>query len=106
MTSAPETLLPILLQSPVHVDVFGFCLRNPGLRTRVEHFARSLGRNLSDVEGAIDDLQKGGWLLRHALPSGDSVEFLPPSDSEEGEDATDRLEPYLALLRSASRSGK
>lgn len=102
--NAPETLLPVLLQSPVHVDVFGFCLRNPGLRTRVEHFARSLGRNLSDVEGAIDDLQREGWLLRHALPSGDSVEFLPPVEA--GDEASDRLEPYLALLRSASRSGK
>jgi len=104
MTTAPESLLPILLQSPVHVDIFGFCLRNPGLRTRVEHFARSLGRNLSDVEEAIDDLEREGWLKRHVLPTGDSVEFLPPPDA--GNDAADRLEPYLALLRSASRSGK
>ena len=104
MTSAPESLLPILLQSPVHVDIFGFCLRNPGLRTRVEHFARSLGRTLSDVEEAIDDLEREGWLKRHALPTGDSVEFLPPPEA--GNEASDRLEPYLALLRSASRSGK
>lgn len=104
MNNAPETLLPVLLQSPVHVDVFGFCLRNPGLRTRVEHFARSLGRNLSDVEGAIDDLEREGWLIRHSLPSGDSVEFLSPTGTDD--EASDRLEPYLALLRSASRSGK
>ncbi|MCB9496912.1 MAG: hypothetical protein H6686_08530 [Fibrobacteria bacterium] len=105
MTTTPESLLPVLLRSPVHVDVFGFCLRNPGLRTRVEHFARGLGRNLPDVEEAIDDLAREGWLQRHALPSGDSVEFLPPP-ADAGDDATDRLEPYLALLRSASRSGK
>ena len=103
-TDVPETLLPVLVRSPVHVDVFGFCLRNPGLRARVEHFARSLGRNLSDVEGAIDELRQEGWLIRHSSPSGDSVEFLPPPGG--AEDASDRLEPYLALLRSASRSGK
>jgi DNA-binding MarR family transcriptional regulator len=104
MTTTPDSLLPILLRSPVHVDVFGFCLRNPGLRARVEHFARSLGRNLSDVEEAIDDLEREGWLKRHVQPAGDSVEFLLPLDA--GSDASDRLEPYLALLRSASRSGK
>lgn len=105
MTRSPETLLPILVRSPVHVDVFAFCLRNPGLHVSVEHLARSLGRNLADVEDALEDLGREGWISRKNSPAGDTVEFhAPPADN--GATNQNRLDAYLALVRSASRSGK
>lgn len=105
MTRSPENLLPILVRSPVHVDVFAFCLRNPGLHVSVEHLARSLGRSLADVEDALDDLGREGWISRRTFTAGDTVEFhaLP---EEEGATDHNRLDAYLALVRSASRSGK
>ncbi len=105
MTNSPDTLLPILVRSPVHVDVFAFCLRNPGAHVRIEHLARSLGRSLADVEDALDDLGREGWVTRRNSPAGESVEFNAPP-REDGAHEADRLEAYLALLRSASRSGK
>ena len=105
MTGSPESLLPILVRSPVHVDVFAFCLRNPGLHASVEHLARSLGRSLVDVEGALEDLGCEGWISRKNSPAGDTVEFHAPP-AEEGADDRNRLDAYLALVRSASRSGK
>ncbi len=105
MTSSPEKLLPILVRSPVHVDVFAFCLRNPGTHVLIEHLARSIGRSLADVEDVLDDLGSEGWVSRRSSPKGESVEFKAPS-REEGTLDSDRLDAYLALLRSASRSGK
>jgi len=105
VTNSPDTLLPILVRSPVHVDVFAFCLRNPGVHVRIEHLARSLGRSLADVEDALDDLGREGWVTRRSSPAGESVEFNAPP-REDGTLDADRLDAYLALLRSASRSGK
>lgn len=105
MTSSPENLLPILVRSPVHVDVFAFCLRNPGVHVQIEHLARSIGRSLVDVEDALDDLGQEGWVSRRSSPAGESVEFHAPP-REDGTLDSDRLDAYLALLRSASRSGK
>ena len=87
------------------MDVFAFCLRNPGVRVRIEHLARSLGRNLVDVEDALTDLGQEGWVSRWNSPAGESVEFNAPP-REDGTSDSQRLDAYLALLRSASRSGK
>jgi len=105
VTNTPESLLPILVRSSVHVDTFAFCLRNPGLHVSVERLARSLGRSLVDVETALEDLGREGWISRKNSPSGDTVVFhAPPRDGNASD--SDRLDAYLALVRSASRSGK
>jgi hypothetical protein len=60
---------------------------------------------LADVEDALDDLGREGWISRRTFTAGDTVEFhaLP---EEEGATDHNRLDAYLALVRSASRSGK
>ncbi len=68
-----------------------------------EGLCRSLGRSPRDVELAVEDLVSVGWLERHDTPLGDVLSFDAPAWSAEDERS---LEPYLALLHSASRSGK
>lgn len=99
----PSSLLPVVVKTPVHEELFAFCLRNPGFRMEFDGLCRSLSRSARDVEFAVDDLVSIGWLQRRNSPRGDVVFF--DVGSIEGWDASS-MEPYLALLRSASRHGK
>jgi hypothetical protein len=100
VTQDPSTLLPVILRTPVHQDLFAFSLRNPGFRMEFDGLCRSLSRSARDVESAVGDLVEVGWLHRRNSPRGDVVSFdVAASDGWTGIS----LEPYLALLRSASR---
>lgn len=99
----PGKLIPVILRTPVHQDLFAFCLRNPGFRMEFDGLCRSLGRSARNVEAAVEDLVGIGWLHRKNSPRGDVVSFVAESD---GGWNGSSLEPYLALLRSASRHGK
>ena len=103
MTVDPSVLLPVIVRTPVHQELFAFCLRNPGFRMEFDGLCRSLSRSAREVERAVEDLTAIGWLRRRNSPRGDVLSFDVSSLSKWNGSS---LEPYLALLRSASRHGK